>query len=154
MPLVRMPLGSRSIARVMLLALLAAAAAAAALAIAFARRPSLTFDMAGELPRLVRGFYPTEQHGDETFAWTMARASVSLPGLDRRATWTCAIGYRTARPPGAAAPLVLFGIDGVTRASAAGARRDAEVIVAAPARAAPGLLLTIDTEPDVRAERR
>jgi hypothetical protein len=102
----------RLILRGLAAAVAGAAIGAAGLTFAHARLPQLTFEFDRD-PPLVSGFFPVERAGDESFAWTSARAAISVPGLDRRAAWQCAIRMRGARPDGLPQPSVTMAIDGV-----------------------------------------
>lgn len=81
--------------------------------------PGITWEMARPLPRSTTGVYPIEVAGEESFAWTSGRAVVRLPGLDRRAPWSCELRFRAGRPPGPPRPTLTVNLDGVDVASRA-----------------------------------
>src|SRR5262245_24096526 len=94
-------------------ALLAALVAVVSLVFTFGRHPQLTFEMDRDLPpRVTSGFYPVEFSGDDTFAWTSARALVNVAGVDRRDAWRCVVRFRGGRAPGERQPSVTLEIDG------------------------------------------
>ena len=72
-----------------------AAAGAAALVLASTFTSGFRIDF-GEAA-LVRGVYAAEYAAGESFSWTGREATVALPGLDRRVTWSCAVRLRGAR---------------------------------------------------------
>ena len=57
---------------------------AASTLIIAAQRASVGSEFDRTSPAFLSGFYPSEQAGALTFAWTGARALIRLPGLDRR----------------------------------------------------------------------
>ena len=89
----------------------AAGAAALVLASTFVSGFRIDFSEAA----LVRGVYPAEYSAGESFSWTGREAVVELPGLDRRVTWSCAVGLRGAREDPATLPQVSILVDGATR---------------------------------------
>jgi hypothetical protein len=94
-------------------ALIGAVAGAAALVVAFRIHPALAFEMDRDLPgRTSSGLYPVEVSTTESFAWTSDRAQFTVPGMDRRAEWTCVARVRGSRPPGMPQPIVSLTIDG------------------------------------------
>lgn len=137
----------RAISRAILLALAGALAGAAGLAACYARQPAFALEMDRDLPALVTGVSPVERHKDETFAWTSARASVSLPGLDRRTEWRCTVRVRGARPPELPQPTVTVAIDGIALSTRVVTNDYQDVEVTAPVTASPGLALTIASTP-------
>ncbi len=133
-----------SIPRALAAAALGALAGAACLVGASAWSPGLTFDMDRALPAYASGFHPPERDGQDTFAWTSARAAITLAGLDRRVPWTCAVRFRGARAADARQPDVVLAVDGAVVGTwrAANAFRVAEVAVPTSP-ATPGLTLTL-----------
>ena len=111
--------------RAICVAALAALAAAVCSALAYAMQPPLTLEMDRDLPRNVSGVYPPEFVSGQTFAWTSGRAKVSLPGLDRRVPWTCAVRFRGGRSAPLPQPTVDLQVDGVTLGSQASDQRAA-----------------------------
>jgi hypothetical protein len=108
----------RHFARPLVFATMAAGVCAASLLLAFARDGSVTLDMDREMPRvLVHGFYPPERAGNETFAWTMDRAGLRLPDVDRRHAWTCELRFRGGRSDPSTLPHVTVSVDGLTVAT-------------------------------------
>jgi len=114
----------------------------------YGRSSSFVLDMDRELPALVRGVFDVERNGDETFAWTGERATLSLPDIDRRVPWTCAARVRGARPPQAPLPTVYLQVDDQPGGSYPTSNDYQEIAVTAPVRPGrPGLLLTLVTDP-------
>jgi hypothetical protein len=127
-------------------AVLGALAGAACLVVAVAWNPAITLEMDRDLPGFATGFHPLERNGQESFAWTSGRAEVTLPGLDRRVPWTCAVRFRGARPPDLPQPDLVLAIDGVRAGVWHGTNDFEDVEVTAPATPMkPGLLLTLDS---------
>lgn len=93
-------------------ALLGAFAGAAWLVLTYAVWPAIEFHTDRDLPAAASGFYPVERNDLETFVWTAPQASITLPGLDRRSSWTCSVTFRGARPDPATLPDVAFAVDG------------------------------------------
>jgi len=136
----------RLIRRGLATAIAGAAIGAASLTLAHARHPQLTFEFDRD-PPLVSGFYPVERAGDETFAWTRGRASLTIPGLDRRLAWACAIRLRGARPDGIPQPAVVIAIDGVVVQRHAATPDYSDITITVPARrgrAGLDVSLTVD----------
>jgi len=88
-----------------------ALAGAAWLTYAFSRHPDVTFEMDQETPRVISGLYDSERAGDDTYAWSSGRVTLNLPGLDRRAPWSCVARFRAARPPSVTLPEVTISVD-------------------------------------------
>jgi hypothetical protein len=125
-------------------AVLGALAGAACLVGASAWSPGVTFDMDRALPAYASGFHPPERSGQDTFAWTSARAEITLAGLDRRVPWICSVRFRGARAADARQPDVVVAIDGADAGSwhALNEYRVAEVAVPISP-ATHGLTLTL-----------
>jgi hypothetical protein len=122
--------------------------AAIALIVAFNRHPELTFEMDRDLPRAASGFYPVERVGQETFAWTSARAELALARFNRAAAWRCAASVRGGRPPGVSLPTVELEVDGVALVRRTVTNEYQEMEVTAPARPqTPGLRFAIGASP-------
>ena len=138
----------RLLSRALAAACFGAAVGAAGVILAAHAERGLTLEFDREPASFATGFYPVEQHRVDTFVWTTRQASLTIPGLDRRADWRCSLRLRGARPAGVAQPAVAVAIDGVdvSRAMATPDYADLEVLV--PARAGRrGLSLSITTEP-------
>jgi len=125
---------TRVIVRVIAAALGGALTATVAFVVAFNQHPDLTFEMDRDLPRAASGFYPVERVGQETFAWTSARAEVALPRFDRASAWRCAASVRAGRPPGVPLPTVELEVDGVALVRRTAANDYLELEVTVPAR--------------------
>jgi hypothetical protein len=107
-----------TIARALAIAAIGAVAGAAGVVFAFVFRPAIAIEMDRELPRNVSGVYAPEFiPGGESFAWTGRRASVALPGLDRRVAWSCTVRFRGGRASASDQPVVDFAVDGLSRGS-------------------------------------
>jgi hypothetical protein len=121
----------------------------AALALICRLDPSIVFEFDANLPRAVTsGFHPVERTPDESFAWTMPRATITLPGLDRDAAWRCTLRMRGARPAGLQQPQAAFDIAGETVAVRQLGPAYEEVVVEVPARpGSRGVTLTIRASP-------
>lgn len=132
------------VARAIAAATLGALAGAVCLTIAFTLRPELALDMDRDLPRPVAaGLYPAERAGLETFAWTAARADITLRGLPRSAPWTCSIRFRGGRGEPLPQPHVDVAVDGITHARALATNEYQDVEVTAPPRSTDGLTLSL-----------
>ena len=133
--------------RVLTFAGAAAALSLAWLFLSFAGGAPLTLEMDRDLPRTVaRGFYPSERHGVETFAWIGDRAELALGGVDRRAPWNCELRFRGGRPDPSTLPAVLVAVDGVTAATDTATNEFTDLEIDVPARpGTSGLTLTIAT---------
>ncbi len=107
----------------------------AALTAAYAIHPAVSLDMDRDAP-VLRGTYPPERAGDDTFVWTGSAATLDLPGLDRHRSWACVIRLRGPRPDPLAPPDVRVMVDGETRTTLRAGNEYADVQVAIPARAA------------------
>jgi hypothetical protein len=111
-------------------------------------RSTIVFDMGRIQAPVTRGFYPAEQQGDLTWAWTEPRAELELRGLDRRVGWrldTQGVVWRPAEVP---QPSVAVSVDGVLVARQPITRDFEPIAVEIPQRpSGPGLQLTIDTDP-------
>jgi hypothetical protein len=110
--------------------------------------PAVEFEMDRDLPAFVRGVYPPERAGEDTFAWTAGHAELALAGLDRRVPWTCTIRLRGARASEDLQPEVAVAVDGlgVARRRATNDFDDLRVDVpVTPLK--PGLVLTMSVSP-------
>lgn len=139
---------------------IAALAGAALFVLVFAAwrtvRPGLRLDMQAdrflERPVATGFFAPEIDEKGTTFAWTGDRATLRLPGLDRRTSWRLtwrlrAPGLRDGRPA-----RITIDVDGVTRFHGEAPPDYAPVSVQVPPAAAPRSLIRIDlmTTPAVR----
>ncbi len=138
----------RALTRAGWLALVGAVCGPALLAGTLWRDSTFTLDVGRDLPKFATGFHGPERAGQHPFVWTTARATVALPGLDRRSPWTCRVSFRGARRPPVPQPSVSFAVDGVTRATRTAANEFAEQTIAVPPRpGAAGLTLSIASAP-------
>src|SRR5262245_24096336 len=112
--------------------------------------PSFTLELDRDVPRFVSGFYPVERDGELTFAWTSGRATLTLPGLDRRSSWQCHVRLRGGRPEGVPLATVDLEIDGVSIAHRPLTSEFEDIVAAAPIRPAAGLRLGIVGSPTFR----
>lgn len=128
-------------------AIAGAAAGAACLTFAFSRQADLAFDMDQELPRAISGLYDPERAGTDTYAWSSGHVTLNLPGLDRRAPWSCVVRFRAARPPSVALPNVSIGVDEATVVSQRATNDLQTAGVGVPVRNTPGLRLSLDVTP-------
>ena len=136
------------VVRAIAAALGGALTAAIALSVAFNQHPDLTFEMDRDLPRAASGFYPVERVGQETFAWTSARAEIALARFERASAWRCAASVRGGRPPGVSLPTVELEVDGVALVRRTVTNEYQEMEVTAPARSrTPGLRFAIAASP-------
>ena len=133
---------------VAVVATLGALVGAGCLAIAFSASPTVVLPFDRQVPGVLTGFYGLERSGDLTFAWTGPKATMSLPGLDRRTPWRCVIRLRGGRAPGLAQPAVSIDVDGrpATTATATNLFEDRAIDVS-PRPGQDGLSLTITSAP-------
>ena len=97
---------------------------------------------------MLAGFYGLERNGDLTFAWTGPQAAVTLPGLDRRASWRCVVRLRGGRAPGVTQPTVSIGVDGTPAATTTATNLFEDTVIDVPPRPGhDGLVLTIASAP-------
>jgi hypothetical protein len=123
-------------------------AGAVSVLVAGARHPGIATDFDADVPAYLTGFYASERVGDVSFAWTSARASVRLPGLDRTRAWSCTIRLRGARADAASLPTVAIAIDGANAMSVATTNEFADVVIPIPTRAeARGLTVSLMSLP-------
>jgi len=116
-------------------ALLSAAAAAVALLLAYNLNSELRFEMDRNLPRgMVTGLYGSERAGQETFAWTAARAEFAIAGLPRSDPWHCAVRVRGGRSAPLPQPDVEISVDGLRATAATATNEYQEVEVTVPVR--------------------
>lgn len=142
------PLMITSLLRAISVAALGAIAGAASVALAFALNPEFTLEMDRDLPRNVTGFYAPELiSSSENFVWTTGRATLSLPGLDRRVPWFCTIRVRGARSAPLPQPTVDISVDGVSGLRRTFSNDYEDVRVDIPRSARPGAVVTIATTP-------
>jgi hypothetical protein len=141
----------RQVVGAVVTAALGAAAAAICLTVAFTLRPDVVFEMDRDLPRqIARELYPTERAGDLTFAWTAARADITLAGLNRETPWVCMVRYRGGRGEPMPQPVVDLAVDGITLDRRTATNEFEDVEVTAPVRPfRPGLTLSIGSSTTV-----
>lgn len=136
------------VARGVLALLVGAVGGIVCLGIAYNQHASFALEMDRDLPRLVAGVYPVERNGEDTFAWTSARATVSLPGADRTRAWHCLVRVRGARPAPLALPLVRVQVDTNPVSTHQTTNDYQDVTIAVPERPGEsGLHLTLVVEP-------
>src|SRR5512143_1550495 len=99
----------RSIPRAFAAALFGALAGPVFLVLAYATHPAVELPITS-LPPNASGFYPAERDGSRYFVWTSGSATVALPGLDRRASWSCSVSFRGARGPSLPQPYLQVAI--------------------------------------------
>lgn len=119
------------------------------LVIAYTSNPGIVLDMDRDLPSVAIGLYDVERNGPLTYAWTTARADVTLRGLDRSTAWTCVVRLSGPGPTLAAgAPRVRIAVDGVSAAEADAPPEFLDLPVAVPGRpGASGLRMTLAVSP-------
>jgi hypothetical protein len=110
-------------------------------------RPLLAFEMDRPLPRSISGIYNIETSADESFAWTAGRATIRLPGLDRRVPWNCAVRFRAIRPPGEPFPQLTASVDGVAIGAQGAINQYQDLRVVIPSRPAPGATVILVSDP-------
>lgn len=93
--------------------LLGGCAGAAALIVAYAQHPAITMEMDRSASVVAAGLYDFERVGQEDYAWTRRQVTLSLPGLDRGAEWSCTIRLRGGRSDASTLPEVVLAVDGV-----------------------------------------
>ena len=138
---------NRILVKTIAAAIAGAVAGAACVAFMFSRHAEIAFEMDQELPRLVSGLYDPERVGEDTYAWSSGKVTVNLPGLDRRAPWSCVMRFRAARPPAVPLPTVAIAVDDVTAVAQRATNEPQTVGVTAAPRAAAGLRLSLDIAP-------
>lgn len=121
----------------------AVGAVAGAVALVLACTLGAGFQIDLGLAALVRGAYPLERSGEETFWWTARNVSVDLAGLDRRLAWSCAIWLRGAREDPTTLPRVSIEVDGVTQAALSTTNEYQQLSFDIPPRPESGTVLTL-----------
>jgi hypothetical protein len=125
-------------------AVLGALAGAAFLVAVVGWSPGIAFELDQEPPSFVRGIYPVERAGRDTFAWTAGNAEVTLAGLDRRVPWTCTIRFRGARGAADVQPDVFVALDGRGVATRRATNDFEDLVVDVPVTPMkPGLVLSL-----------
>lgn len=115
------------------------------LSLAYAFRPTLTVDLAGDARAVMRGFYAVEHNDTLTWVWTRPQAEVSLATLDRGIPWRWTGRVLLNRPSSAT---VRIAIDGVLAAEWVVAQNLQPLDVVIPSRPdAVGVTLTFNTIP-------
>ena len=138
----------RLLTRVLAAAVAGALSGAGVLALAFPAASRVAIPLDRQVPRMLTGFWGPEHSGERSFSWTAASASVTLPGLDRRVPWRCAVSLRGARAAGVAQPVVTLAVDGRAGPPVTATNEFAGVVADVPARAdRDGLVLTIASQP-------
>lgn len=75
--------------------------------------PTLSLDMDRDASRVVSGLYGPERVGQETYAWSSAHATLTLPGLDRSSNWSCHVRVKAGRAHESLFPDLVVSVDGV-----------------------------------------
>jgi len=138
---------TRLLGRIAAYALIGALAGAIAAGVAFVAHPAMTLDLDRDLTAVTTGFYPVERANGELFAWSSARADLSLPGFDRATGWSCSVAFRGARPPGQPQATLQVASDGDVIARGLGGNQYQVLRFQIPARSQDGLRLTLVTTP-------
>lgn len=121
-----------------------------ALALGYARDPAITLEMDRGASGFVAGLYDPERVDRETFAWTRRDATLTLPGLDRTAEWSCTIRLRGGRADESTLPQVVISVDGVIAATRQTTNEYQDVEVTLPARPrASGAIVTLTSSKTV-----
>ncbi len=136
--------------RAIIAAIIGGVAGAACLFVAYACAPGFvaTLDTT-PVEAVVRGLHPTEfERGGLSFAWTGARVTLVLDGLDRSRTWTLVLRAKAGRGPGLPLPAATIAVDGTTRATASigGPWQDLRAVLPADGRTRP-TRITVDVAP-------
>jgi hypothetical protein len=136
--------------RAIVAAIVGAVAGAVCLFVAYARAPGFVATLdTPPLEAVVRGLHPTEfEPGGLSFAWTGARVTLVLDGLDRSRTWTLLLRAKAGRGPGLPMPAATIAVDGATRATApiGGPWQDVRAVLPADGRTRP-TRITVDVAP-------
>ncbi len=138
---------TRLLGRIAAYALIGALAGAIPAGVAFVAHPAMTLDLDRDLTAVTTGFYPVERANGEPFAWSSARADLSLPGFDRATGWSCGVAFRGARPPGQPQATLQVASDGGVIARGLGGNQYQVLRFQIPARSQDGLRLTLVTTP-------
>lgn len=129
-------------------AVLGALVGAGCLALVYRSAPGVSLPLDRPVPRVLAGVYGVERSGELTFLWTGPQATVSLPGLDRRVTWRCAVRLRGGRAAGVTQPTVAIDVDGAPGARVMATNLFEDVAIDVPPRPGQdGLALTIASAP-------
>ena len=135
-------------ARVLAAAVAGALSGAGALALAFPAASRVAIPLDRQASPLLAGFWGPERSGERSFAWTAASAAVTLPGLDRRVPWRCAVSLRGARAAGVDQPVVTLSVDGRAGRPVTATNEFAEIVAHVPARPdRDGVVVTIASHP-------
>lgn len=103
-----------TVVRALAMGAIGALAGAVSLVVAYASGPGIAIDTSRDLPPAVRGLYPPERDpAGLSFAWSRGRVDITLPGLDRRASWRFIARLRGARADVRTLPDIIVAIDGV-----------------------------------------
>ena len=81
--------------------------------------------------------------GQETYAWTRRDASLTLPGLDRRAEWSCSVRVRGGRADLATLPEIAVSVDGVVAARHQTSNDYEDITVVLPPRRNAGAIVVL-----------
>ncbi len=121
-----------------------ALAGLAALTLGYGQNPGITMEMDRGASAVVAGLYDVERVGQETYAWTRRDATLTLPGLDRRAEWYCTVRVRGGRSDVSTLPEVVMSVDGVIAATHQTTNEYQDVTVVLPPRPlTPGATVTL-----------
>ena len=85
---------------------------AACLMLAHALRQGVSFDMDLPADRFFSGIHKGERDDLATFVWSSEQALLEIDELDRRASWSCRLRFRSPRPEGQPQPSVEILVDG------------------------------------------
>ena len=114
---------------------------------AYATRPTLTLNLAGDSRATLRNFYAAEHLDALSWVWTRPHAELSLPSLDRRVTWRWSSRVLLNRPADIPPPTVRITFDDVV-AFEGMIVQDSLLEFAIPqAPDLTGVVLTFDTTP-------
>jgi hypothetical protein len=117
------------------------------LLVMYQARPAVFFELDRTLPRSMSGIYGIESAPNETFAWTSARATIRLPGLDRHGEWTCVVRFRGGRPPDVPLPQVSLSVDGVVVGTMVASNAYQDLAITVPPKASSGATLVLASDP-------
>jgi hypothetical protein len=126
---------------------LATLAFLALFATAYATRPTLTLNLAGDSRATLRDFYAVEHFDALSWVWTHPRAELSLPNLDRGVAWRWSSRVLLNRPTDIPSTVLRIAIDDVVAFEGIVTHDSQLDFVVPPVRGLTGLTLTFDTSP-------